>query len=277
VKLSIKSLAGWTLVVGLLAVLGTVGYDGWRLQKLNRSYPRICYEKDQKTPVVRFPTKRPRGWTTLRDISDPVIGAVLVSEDWAFFDHRGLDWQQIKESIEVNMRKQRFARGASTITQQVVRNVFLSQEKSLLRKAREATMAVMLERLVDKQRILEIYFNLIEWGPGVYGIKLAARHYFDKTPAALNGKEGAFLAMLLPSPSRYSISHRRGLLTRFAERSVERILDKMVVAGYLSREQASAELCQPLPFEERLSPGLALKSECEEAGPAMVFTPLDEF
>jgi hypothetical protein len=112
----------------------------------------------------------------------------------------------------------RFARGASTITQQVVKNVYLSQEKTITRKIREMIWARALNKTLTKREILTFYVNLVEFGPGLYGVRDAARAYFGKSPAELSPKEAAFLVMLLPSPRRYSVSYRQKHLTPYARR-----------------------------------------------------------
>lgn len=247
----------------LLLLLTGAAYFGWqwqRLARLQHSYPEICYQPKSTTPTVVLHRKPTRTWVPLSQIAPEAVGAIVVSEDWAFFEHPGYDLNQIKESLETNMRKGRYARGASTITQQVVRNLFLNQDKTLRRKLHEFILAVMLEQQLSKRKILEIYLNIAEMGDGIYGIRPAARNYFKKSPSELNAKEGAFLAMLLPSPHRYAVSYRRRELSPFAQRSIETILDKMVQAGYISRERAVGESCLPLPFEE--TDHVALKPEC---------------
>ena len=192
---------------------------------------------------------RPSGWVPLGDISRPAVGAILISEDWAFYQHNGFDAQQIKESLEKNLREGRYARGASTITQQVVRNIYLEREKNLWRKLRELFLALRLEKELKKGRILEIYLNIAEWGEGIYGVRAAARHYFAKSPSELSAKEGAFLAMLLPNPQKYSVSFRKRRLTRYATRTIGSILRKMAQAGYLTWPDAEFEIGMPLSFE----------------------------
>jgi monofunctional biosynthetic peptidoglycan transglycosylase len=127
----------------------------------------------------------------------------------------------------------RFARGASTITQQVVKNVYLSQEKTITRKIREMIWARALNKTLTKREILTFYVNLVEFGPGLYGVRDAARVYFGKSPAELSPKEAAFLVMLLPSPRRYSVSYRQKHLTPYARRRVSQILLIMHKMGVL--------------------------------------------
>src|SRR5215207_8164167 len=128
-------------------------------------------------------------WVPYSRISPQLVRAVLVTEDSAFWKHDGLDYQQIKESMEVNLERGEFARGASTITQQLAKNLYLSPSKNPIRKLRELLIARRLEHELTKQRILELYLNVIEWGPGVYGAEAAARTYFQKPASALEASE----------------------------------------------------------------------------------------
>jgi monofunctional biosynthetic peptidoglycan transglycosylase len=217
---------------------------------LKTQFPVVEYRPAQHSaPLVKLARTRPAGWVSLGSISKVAVGAVVVSEDWAFYQHKGYDPNQIREAVKESIEEGSLGRGASTITQQVVRNVFLTKEKSVWRKIKELYLAVRLEETVKKARILEIYFNIAEWGPGIYGIGSASQYYFKKSPSELTAKEGAFLAMLLPSPIRYGQSFRKRTLTDYASETVESILDKMTQAHYLSEEERDRELATPLSFE----------------------------
>src|SRR5918997_3736137 len=133
--------------------------------------------------------RRVQQWVPYARISPSLKRAVLVAEDSAFWTHDGLDYEQIKESMELNLERREFVRGASTITQQLAKNLYLSPSKNPLRKLRELIIARRLEAELPKQRILEIYLNVIEWGDGIYGAEAAARTYFGKPAAQLNSSE----------------------------------------------------------------------------------------
>jgi monofunctional biosynthetic peptidoglycan transglycosylase len=148
-----------------------------------------------------------RQWRPLGEISPHLQEAVVMAEDDQFFSHPGFDIEAIRKAIKVNIRRKRFAHGASTITQQVARNIYLTPEKSLLRKFRELLIALKLERTLSKRRILEIYLNIAEWGQGIYGAEAAAQHYFGKGARWLTPGESAYLASILPRP-RYYDRHR---------------------------------------------------------------------
>jgi monofunctional biosynthetic peptidoglycan transglycosylase len=224
------------------------------VEALKTQYPKVNYDAKTKTDSIEIVAKRPATWTNLNSASKLAVGAIVLSEDWAFYQHNGFDWEQIRNSAETNFKKGKFARGGSTITQQVAKNVFLSNEKTIWRKVQEAVLAVRLERNLGKARILEIYLNIAEFGEGLYGIGPAARYYFKKSPAELSAKEGAFLAMLLPSPVKYSVSFRKRMLTRYAASTVRSILGKLAATHRLSPEQYQAALATPLSFEARATP-----------------------
>ena len=138
--------------------------------------------------------RRVQTWVAYDRISPNLKRAVLVAEDAKFWQHEGVDFEQLKESIETNIERMEFARGASTITQQLAKNLYLSPSKDPIRKVRELLIARRLEAELTKQRILELYLNVIEWGDGIYGAEAAARTYFRKPASALGPPEAALLA-----------------------------------------------------------------------------------
>lgn len=221
---------------------------------LEKTYPQFVYDKKEKTARMEVVGKRPASWVSLGGVSKIAVAAIVLSEDWAFYQHNGFDWEQIWDAMEKNLEQGRFARGGSTITQQVVKNVFLSNDKTIWRKLQEAVLAVRIERQLTKARILEIYLNIAEFGQGIYGIGPAARFYFGKHPSELNAKEGAFLAMLLPSPKKYSVSFRMKALTPYANSTVRSILGKLLATHRLSQEEFQEALATPLSFEARQIP-----------------------
>ncbi|NDG83425.1 MAG: hypothetical protein EBX52_00115 [Proteobacteria bacterium] len=222
-----------------------------KFNDLKKRYPHVIDHGPKAPSEVVFKANPPAHWAPIASIPKPVQGAILVSEDWAFYQHPGYDEKQIKEAIHESLEAGHLTRGASTITQQVVRNIYLSKEKSLIRKARELWLATKVEKVLGKQRILELYLNIAEMGEGIYGIGSASARYFGKSPSALRPKEAAFLAMLLPSPKRYSVSFKKGELTPYARRIIRSILNKMVMARYLTPEERDREWAMPLSFEKR--------------------------
>lgn len=217
---------------------------------LKNQYPVVQYRPEEPSePNIKLVKFRPSTWVSLSSISRVAVGAVIVSEDWAFYQHKGYDTQQMREAFKEDWEEGAFVRGASTITQQVARNVFLTKDKNLWRKLKELFIAVQMEGKLGKRRILEVYFNIAEWGPGIFGIGSASQYYFHKSPSELTSKEGAFLAMLLPSPIRYSQSFRSKKLTAYARHTVESILTKMAQAHFILPEERDREIELPLSFE----------------------------
>jgi monofunctional glycosyltransferase len=156
-------------------------------------------------------------WTSYARISDELKRAVIVAEDAKFSDHDGFDWEGIQKALEKNRRRGKVVAGGSTISQQLAKNLFLSGEKSLWRKGQEAIITWMLELLLDKERILEIYLNIAEWGNGVFGAEAAARHYYNVSAASLNTEQAARLAAMLPRPLYYEHNRNSEFLQRYSE------------------------------------------------------------
>jgi monofunctional biosynthetic peptidoglycan transglycosylase len=173
---------------------------------------------------------------------------LLIAEDAAFFSHRGLDLTELPKALAANWAKGGAVRGASTITQQLAKNLFLSREKSLRRKLQELALAFLLESALGKDRILEIYLNVIEWGPALHGLRPAARHYFGKDPRALSPKEIAFLVVLIPGPVKYQRSFNEGALTSGLEPLVINLLAKLRSVDALSEEEYLAARAETLEF-----------------------------
>lgn len=177
------------------------------------------------------------GWVDKKQISRHLLNAVVVAEDGRFYQHHGLDFQEIEKSIELNRKKKRYVRGASTITQQVIKMAFLSREKTIIRKAREATGALLLEAIMPKDDILEWYVNLAEYGDGIYGIKAAAEKYFGTKASLLTIEQAAHLALVIPSPNSWSAGLRKRDLTSFGERRFAKIVLNMRRNGYITQQQ----------------------------------------
>jgi monofunctional biosynthetic peptidoglycan transglycosylase len=147
-------------------------------------------------------------WVPYGRISDNLKRAVIASEDANFTEHDGVDWEALEKAWERNNKRHKVTGGGSTITQQLAKNLFLSGSRNYLRKGQELVIAYMLETVMSKQRILEIYLNVVEFGRGVFGAEAAARHYYRSTAAALNPAQAARLAVMLPNP-RYYDAHRQ--------------------------------------------------------------------
>jgi monofunctional biosynthetic peptidoglycan transglycosylase len=145
-------------------------------------------------------------WVARTDISDRMEDAVIASEDWKFYEHNGFDWPAIEKAMQHNAKSGRI-RGASTISQQTAKNVFLWSSRSWIRKGLEAYFTVLIEALWSKERIMECYLNVVEMGDGIYGVGAASKSYFNTTPAKLSTSEAALLAAVLPNPRRFQVAH----------------------------------------------------------------------
>jgi|GEM_PF-340861 len=197
----------------------------------------------------------------LGELPNHLVLAVLQSEDAGFYGHKGFDLSEVQEALSNGGR----LRGASTLSQQLAKNLFLSRERTLSRKVREALATIALEVAVGKRRILEIYLNLAEWGDGVNGIGEAAQHWFGKDARALSPKEAALLATVIPNPVRYEMYRRRGALTPLWEARVGDLLAKLHATGVLDDEGLRAAEAETLAFTasppfNQAQPDMRLKS-----------------
>ena len=167
-------------------------------------------------------------WIPLSSISSELVHAMIVAEDGTFYEHEGFDWYEVQESLERNWNEGRFARGASTITQQLAKNLFLSMSRDPIRKLKEIIITLRMERVLSKDRILELYLNLIEWGDGIFGIEAAAQHYLGKSASGLTREEAARLAAVVPSPLRHAPNSE----SRYVQSRTESILMRMEARGW---------------------------------------------
>ncbi|MEC4890419.1 MAG: monofunctional biosynthetic peptidoglycan transglycosylase [Nitrospira sp.] len=174
----------------------------------------LMEHRQEMSRAERRPVARQWTWVPLAQISPHLQHAVIAAEDASFFIHEGFDWEGIKDAAIHNLEAGEMKRGGSTITQQLAKNLYLSSERSMLRKAREALITRSLEHHLTKERILELYLNVAEWGNGVYGAEAAARHHFGKAAQELTPDEAAWLAAMLPSPRRYDPLRKTASLTK---------------------------------------------------------------
>lgn len=145
-----------------------------------------------------------QSWASIDDVHPNLLKGIISIEDGAFFIHKGVDWKEISASLKTNKRRKKSARGGSTISMQLSKNLFFTTEKSLFRKAKEILAAFRMEKEVSKKNILEAYVNAIEWGDGIFGIAEAAENFFGKSPDKLNVHEASRLAAVIPSPLRFA-------------------------------------------------------------------------
>ncbi len=226
-------------------------YTLYSISNIQGSYFKI--DVIDNHPIYTRVNTPPLHWVSLPKISKRLQHAIVTSEDGIFYLHPGYDLEQLRNAINESFVLKKKMRGASTITQQLVKNLYLSQDKKFGRKISELIFAIALEKNCDKQKILEIYLNIIEYGKGLYGIEKASQYYFNKMPSQLNSRESAFLAMLLPSPVKYSKSFKNKSLTPFARRMINSILLKMRQSGYISEEEYNEQLISRFSWEKIIS------------------------
>ena len=164
----------------------------------------LMLQREREARADGRPYSEQHQWVAYERISPHLRRAVLIAEDDAFYSHSGLDWNEIKASARKDLASGRIARGGSTITQQLARNLWLGNERSVTRKLKEMILAVRLERALSKKRIFELYLNEIEWGDGIYGAEAAARRWFGTSAAALDARAAVRLAAVIINPRRFS-------------------------------------------------------------------------
>ena len=221
---------------------------GEEITSLAGEFSYTIPRKDRE-PLQRVMGPRDSHYLPLRMINPHLVAAVLVCEDATFYKHGGFDERELREALLENLREGGGGRGGSTITQQVAKNLFLTGERTWTRKLQEALLAWRLESSLDKDRILEIYLNLAEWGPGIYGIRDAAHHYFGTSTRQLNTWECIFLATLLPSPVRYhGYFHPGGQITDGWREHMDLALYRMHHQRYLGDDEHAAAQSRTLRF-----------------------------
>lgn len=180
-------------------LLGWVLFWGWVNPGTTRFMELRLSELRLKNPQAQLKQQ----WVPYDSISIHLKRAIIAAEDAKFVDHEGFDWEGIQKAMEKNEKRGRFAAGGSTISQQLAKNLFLTPSKTWWRKGNEVVITVMLENLWSKQRIFEVYLNVIEWGNGIFGAEAAARHYYGLTAARLGPEQAARLAGMVPNPRFY--------------------------------------------------------------------------
>jgi len=168
-----------------------------------------------------------KNYVSLSHISKHLQNALLLTEDSSFYQHNGFDQEGIELCLAKMRTQKRIVCGGSTITQQLAKNMFLTKDKSFIRKGLEALVTIKIEKTLSKKEILERYLNVVQFGKNIFGVKQAAQFYFQKSPAQLSVLESAFLAMVLPNPEKYSQSYYRKDLTKFAHRRLNKIVNDM--------------------------------------------------
>jgi monofunctional biosynthetic peptidoglycan transglycosylase len=211
-----KFALGFVVIAGLLSLLYLLAVPN--VTKLKKENPKktALMEYREMAPKEKRKTYRIyQSWVPFSKMSPYLIKAVLISEDDKFWKHEGFDYEAIQKAIEKDLKAKKFKFGGSTITQQLARNLYLSPEKSLIRKIYEAIITWRMEKVLSKKRILELYLNVAEWGEGIFGVEAASRHYFGKPSSELTPEEAARLASVLPNPRKYNpVGDQRYVINR---------------------------------------------------------------
>ena len=241
---------------------------------LTRENPRttaLIEQRREEARARRRPFHPRQSWLRLEAISPRLLDAVVLSEDANFFGHDGIDWKAVRAAADHDLKVRRFARGASTITQQLAKNLWLGTRKSLWRKAEEAVLAAKLERALSKRRILALYLNVVELDDGVFGAEAGARHRFGVGAADLSVAQAVMLAAMLPAPRRADLSRP----SRWLSGRARRLLDRLREAERITAEEhlrASVELerilAGPRPADDQDEP-----PEDDVASPGPTATP----
>lgn len=222
----LRKLLFWSIVGPLLAVLALQLYFFLQIwwwvdhnpgsTSFMRQQLEVLQERNPKAQIKHK-------WVPYKRISNHLKRAIIAAEDSHFSTHEGVDWEALQRAYEKNERKGKVIAGGSTITQQLAKNLFLSGERSYLRKGQEMIITYMLEFWMDKERIFEIYLNVVEWGVGVFGAEAAARHYYGVSAAQLGPEQAARLAVMLPKPRFYDKNRGSAYLARRTELILRRM------------------------------------------------------
>jgi monofunctional biosynthetic peptidoglycan transglycosylase len=256
------------LVLAALAAWVAAGLpsrsDVRALATRNPERTRLMEQREEEARTEGRRVRTVQLFVPLAEVSRHLIHAVIASEDQNFFGHAGVDWGAIQDSLAKDVEKRRFARGGSTITQQLAKNLYFGTAKTPVRKLREMIVARWLEDDLTKARILALYLNVIEWGDGVYGCEAAARRWYGKPASALSETEAAALAAMIPNPRRINPSVSPGRLGR----ATRRVLWLMARAGYIGRDVAGLGAEPPAePVEEDSGADADAPPDAGGAGP----------
>ncbi len=216
------------ILVLFFLIVGYFSLPGHSIHELKKNNPTTTELMQQRISEKDGNLKIVQKWIPLTRISQHMIHAIIVAEDGTFYEHGGVDWYEVQESFERNLEEGRAVRGASTITQQLVKNLYLSTSKNPLRKLKELIITLRMERILKKNRILEIYLNSIEWGEGIFGVEAASQKYFGKSAASLERWEAARLAAVVPSPRKHKPTEN----TRWLNFRTNIVLNRMEAKGW---------------------------------------------
>jgi monofunctional biosynthetic peptidoglycan transglycosylase len=216
----------------VIVVVGFIGFylvypDVSILKKINPKKTSFMEYREDQWQAKGKKLSIQKKWVSLSRISPYLVKAIIIAEDDKFWSHHGFDVDAIQKALEKNIEKGKFKFGGSTISQQLVKNLYLTPAKNPVRKLKEAIITWRVEQTISKRRILELYLNVVEWGNGIFGAEMASQRYFGKPAALLTAEEAAKLAAILPNPIRFRVDGT----SRYTERRAKIIYDIMVKRG----------------------------------------------
>ncbi|MCB9072480.1 MAG: transglycosylase domain-containing protein [Bdellovibrionaceae bacterium] len=225
----------------IATIIGSATYFAYQsipsIENINGCFTASMYQ----VPIC--PSKP--GYIRYSQLPRHLVQSLIAAEDSTFYFHQGFNLEEMKDALEKSLDAGRWVRGGSTITQQLAKNLYLTKEKSLVRKIKELVVSRNIEKKLSKEKIIELYFNVVEFGPKIYGISKASRHYFDKSPGELTPAEGAYLVSLLPSPVRYSSQFRKNKeLSAFNKRRIKHILHILLLQKKVSEDDYNYEVAR---------------------------------
>lgn len=222
---------GIFIVLGYLMMSSIPDFEKLSFSEFRQNAKQSVVQKLEKK-------KTPVGWTTIDKINRGLLYAIVMGEDGSYFEHDGINYDALINAFAENIKRRKYAFGASTISQQTIKNVYLDSSKSFGRKLKEIIATKSMEKRFSKNQVLEIYLNIAEFGPDIFGVTSASKYYFNKRPSQINAAEGAFLALMLPSPRKYHHSiYKNKYLAARHKRKLRRILKDMVYKEYISPDQ----------------------------------------
>jgi monofunctional glycosyltransferase len=251
----------WLFMLLILVVLGGIAFysvypDMGKLKRINPNKTAFMEYREREWKSRGKKVRIERKWVSFSSISAFVVKAAIIAEDDKFWKHRGFDFDAIEKAIEKDLQHGSFKSGGSTITQQLVKNLYLSPSKNPLRKLAEALLTWRMERTLSKRRILELYLNVAEWGEGVFGVEAASLHYYGKPSALLTAQEASRLVAVLPNPRKYLVNSNSHYVERRAGIIYRIMLRRgIVVEDYEEAAREPGAQTSPSPVSDDLSGG----------------------
>lgn len=243
----IRLIRRFVFLIGLitLVALTALGITTYQLVESVPSKESLTFDKVRSLAqavglanAINSKQSKPGDWTELKDVSTELIYALVISEDETFFNHRGIDYNALVAALVHNVKNREWRFEASTITQQTAKSLFLNTNKNFSHKLQEALITYRLENTISKNEILELYFNIVEFGPEIYGIANACAYFFNKRPIEINAAEGAYLAQLMHSPgNNHHATYKNSTGSPAVMKKLHRTLREMRFKGLIKEDQ----------------------------------------